>query len=62
MSTRRIYMDLPIAADEMLEALATSNGRTKKGQLEFMIKEAHAEQIARDAETTKRDKKSRRAA
>lgn len=56
---RRVYVDLPGEADAKLEALAKSQGRTKKAQLEWLINEAIAEMDAQEKETAKRAKKSK---
>lgn len=53
---RRVYMDLAGETDAKLEALAKANGRTKKGQIEFLINEAVKEYDAKEAETNKRAK------
>lgn len=53
-ATVRVYMDLPSQTNASLEVLAQSSGRTKKGQLEFLINEAVAEYQAKEIETGKR--------
>lgn len=63
METVRIYADIDDKVNEQLEQLAQANSRTKKGQLEFLIREAVAERNALEAETEKRakaDKKGKR--
>lgn len=52
---RRIYADISGEADAKLEAIAKANGRTKKGQIEWLINEAVAEFVVKESESTKRD-------
>ena len=61
-ATRRVYMDLSGDNDAKLEALAKANGRTKKGQLEFLVNQAVAEFEANEKESNKRDSASRQKA
>lgn len=56
METVRIYADIGSETNAKLEELAKANGRTKKGQIEFLIREAIAERNALEAETEKRAK------
>lgn len=55
----RIYADIAEQQDAALEELARINGRTKKGQLEYLIREATATQAANEPQT-KSAKKGRK--
>lgn len=60
-ATVRVYADISNEANAFLEALATSNGRTKKGQLEWMLNEAKKEHDVNEAETNKRASAAKKA-
>ena len=59
-ATVRVYMDLSTEVNQALEVRAKSQGRTKKGHLEFLVRQDMEEFQAKEAETNKREEQAKK--
>lgn len=59
-ATVRVYMDISTEANAALEMRAKSQGRTKKGHIEFLVRQDIEEFQAKEAETNKREETAKK--